>query len=50
MAYGRGRREAGDDAGRAAVFTPERLPEVIAFDPRQILADYFAFLADGSKR
>jgi 8-oxo-dGTP diphosphatase len=50
MAYGRGRLEAGDDAGRAAVFTPERLPEVIAFDHRQILADYFAFLADGSKR
>jgi len=44
-ARGRGRLEAGDDAGRAAVFGPENLPEVIAFDHRAILADYFAALA-----
>jgi len=43
-AIGRGRLEAGDDAGRARVFTPDNLPEVIAFDHRKILADYFQVL------
>ncbi len=38
---GRGRLVAGDDAGRAAVFTAASLPAEIAFDHRQILADYF---------
>ncbi|MBN2705442.1 MAG: NUDIX hydrolase [Deltaproteobacteria bacterium] len=40
-ARGHGRLEAGDDAVGAAVFTPDNLPEQIAFDHRRILADYF---------
>ena len=41
-ANGRGRLKAGDDAGRAVVYTRENLPENIAFDHRQIISDYFA--------
>ncbi len=41
-AIGRGRLKAGDDAGKAAVYTRENLPENIAFDHRQIISDYFA--------
>ncbi|HDS17200.1 MAG TPA: NUDIX hydrolase [Proteobacteria bacterium] len=41
-AQGRGRLQAGDDAVAAAVFSPGHLPERIAFDHRQILADYFS--------
>ena len=40
-ARGRGKLEAGDDAGKAAVYGPENLPEKIAFDHRQIIHDYF---------
>jgi ADP-ribose pyrophosphatase YjhB (NUDIX family) len=40
-ATGRGRLAAGDDAGKAAVFTAATLPLEIAFDHRRILADYF---------
>jgi ADP-ribose pyrophosphatase YjhB (NUDIX family) len=34
--------KAGDDAGKAEIFTRETLPEDIAFDHRQILEDYFS--------
>jgi len=40
-AIGRGRLLAGDDAGKAAVYGPENLPENIAFDHRKIINDYF---------
>jgi ADP-ribose pyrophosphatase YjhB (NUDIX family) len=40
-AIGRGTLQAGDDAGKAAVYGPENLPEKIAFDHRQIIYDYF---------
>jgi ADP-ribose pyrophosphatase YjhB (NUDIX family) len=40
-AIGRGTLQAGDDAGKAAVYGPENLPEKIAFDHRQIIHDYF---------
>ena len=33
---------AGDDAGEARVFSEEDVPEVMAFDHRRILDDYFA--------
>ncbi|NPA24963.1 MAG: NUDIX hydrolase [Deltaproteobacteria bacterium] len=46
---GRGRLVAGDDAGRAAVFTADSLPAEIAFDHRRILADYFGSVY-GSRR
>lgn len=34
---------AADDAAKAGVFTAERLPEPLAFDHAQILADYFHY-------
>jgi len=40
-AIGRGTLQAGDDAGKAAVYGPENLPGKIAFDHRQIIHDYF---------
>lgn len=36
-----GRPQAGDDAGKADLFTEETLPE-LAFDHARILADYYA--------
>jgi ADP-ribose pyrophosphatase YjhB (NUDIX family) len=36
-----GKAEAGDDAADVGVFTSGTLPEVMAFDHRQILEDYF---------
>jgi len=43
-AIGRGRLQAGDDAGKAVVYGPENLPEKIAFDHRIIINDYFSTL------
>ncbi|MCK5540011.1 MAG: NUDIX hydrolase [Deltaproteobacteria bacterium] len=40
-ALGRGKLEAGDDAGRSLVCHQNDLPENIAFDHRQIINDYF---------
>ena len=40
-AIGRGKLQAGDDAGKAAVYQQDNLPENIAFDHREILKDYF---------
>lgn len=42
IATASGTPKAGDDAGKAEVFTRETLPEKIAFDHRQILEDYFS--------
>ncbi len=41
-AIGKGKLQAGDDAGKAAVYQQDNLPKNIAFDHRQILNDYFA--------
>ena len=43
-AIARGNLQAGDDAGKAAVYRQENLPENIAFDHRLILKDYFESL------
>ncbi|MBN2809077.1 MAG: NUDIX hydrolase [Deltaproteobacteria bacterium] len=40
-ARGRGRLLAGDDAGKVAVYQPDNLPSLIAFDHRQIINEYF---------
>jgi ADP-ribose pyrophosphatase YjhB (NUDIX family) len=41
IATGQGMLEAGDDAGRAEVFTQSSLPDDIVFDHKEILDDYF---------
>jgi ADP-ribose pyrophosphatase YjhB (NUDIX family) len=40
VARGRGAPQAGSDAGNLAIFAPENLPGVLAFDHARILADY----------
>jgi len=42
IATATGTPKAGDDAGKAEIFTRETLPQDIAFDHRQILEDYFS--------
>lgn len=39
-----GEPKAGDDAGEIGIFTKNNLPEVIAFDHREVLNDYFRTL------
>ena len=46
---GTGSLKGRDDAKRAAVFREEGLPDRIAFDHAEILADYFAYLKTGRK-
>ncbi|MFN3481060.1 MAG: NUDIX domain-containing protein [Thermodesulfovibrionales bacterium] len=41
IAQGKGLLKSGDDAKEAVVFRKDDLPEVIAFDHRDILNDYF---------
>ena len=41
IASATGDLSAGDDAGEAAVFSRDNLPEPIVFDHKQILEDYF---------
>lgn len=41
IARASGYPRAADDAREAAVFTPENLPDDMAFDHRKILMDYF---------
>jgi len=41
VAQGHGRPQAADDARRVALFAPDRLPRVLAFDHGLILSDYF---------
>ncbi len=48
-AAGAGRLQAGDDAKGAAVFSPDDLPEDLAFDHREIIADYRAFVKTGRR-
>ena len=40
VAQGEGQPEAADDARRLAIFAPEQLPPVLAFDHSLILAEY----------
>jgi len=42
IARGSGRLEASDDAADARVVDPTQLPEEVAFDHREIVADYVA--------
>lgn len=44
---GAGELKGADDARRAAVFTQQSLPDTIAFDHRQIINDYFTYVATG---
>lgn len=44
-----GQPTGADDAARAAVFGRDELPEVIVFDHRQILEDYFAYIDRGKR-
>jgi len=46
VAKGRGEARAADDARALAVFAPEDLPEVLAFDHARILADYLKVRRD----
>lgn len=49
-ADGRGTPRAASDAMEIGVFTPETLPEQIAFDHRKIVEDYFASVSGQSSR
>ncbi len=42
VARGHGIPKAADDARQLRIFSPEQLPEVLAFDHNRILADYIA--------
>lgn len=46
---GAGVMEGRDDAARAAVFTADTLPALIAFDHGQIITDYFRYRQSGRK-
>ena len=46
---GTGRLKAADDAKGARVFTYETLPDNLAFDHREIIADYFTFIQTGQR-
>lgn len=46
---GRGTLKGKDDARKAALYTEQHLPSVIAFDHREILADYFRYLKTGER-
>ena len=46
---GTGRLKGADDAKAARVFTYETLPDNLAFDHREIIADYFTFIQTGQR-
>lgn len=46
VAEAEGKPCAGDDASEACVFSKDQIPSELAFDHKQILADYFASLKD----
>ena len=46
-AQARGTPQAGDDASAVGIFTPDTLPDEIAFDHRDILAEYFSRKHEG---
>jgi ADP-ribose pyrophosphatase YjhB (NUDIX family) len=49
VATSRGTPRAGDDAAGACVYAEDTLPEDLAFDHRDILADYFRWKKEGFK-
>jgi ADP-ribose pyrophosphatase YjhB (NUDIX family) len=49
IADGTGVLKGADDARKAAVFTANDLPAVIAFDHGKILQDYFAYVSTNKK-
>ena len=49
IADGKGMLSGRDDARRAEVFTEASLPDQIAFDHADILADYFCYLRTGKR-
>ncbi len=46
---GTGELKGSDDAKTAEVFSPDNLPEQIAFDHRKIIEDYVRYVATGIK-
>ncbi len=49
IADGKGTLKGRDDARKAEILTEENLPDQIAFDHGQIIADYFEYLKTGKK-
>jgi 8-oxo-dGTP diphosphatase len=49
IAIGAGMLKGSDDARRAEVFLPDNLPAQIAFDHREIINDYFRYIATGMR-
>ncbi len=47
IGIGAGALKGRDDARRADVFLPSNLPEQIAFDHREIIHDYYRYVATG---
>lgn len=47
VAEARGEPRAQDDARHLALWTPDRLPEVLAFDHRRVLEDYLRYRTRG---
>jgi len=47
IGVGAGTLKGRDDARRAEVFLPGNLPEKIAFDHREIINDYYRYVATG---
>jgi len=47
VATATGTPTAGDDAVEAAIFTEEDLPELMAFDHRAVMRDYFQWKKEG---
>jgi 8-oxo-dGTP diphosphatase len=49
IADGKGTLKGRDDVRKAAVFTEKTIPDQIAFDHSQIIAEYFEYLKTGKK-
>jgi 8-oxo-dGTP diphosphatase len=47
VAEARGEPRAADDAANVQLFTPDNLPDILAFDHAQILQDYLRYRQDG---
>ena len=50
IAKGKGTLRAGDDAGEARVFKPDKLPAEMAFDHHRVIKDYLDFKRDERQR
>jgi len=49
IAEGKGHLKAADDAKGARVFSSENLPDRLAFDHKEIIADYYTFVQTGDR-